>query len=192
MWRNSFIACVMASCRPALSHSGNAESKPVPASLLRSEMPGTFSPCRSRPQSLGVEARKCTLQSLINHWTRQSYRRQASVYAALSAPTLLVLQVARFNDRGNKVKGNVTPPWTLDLPVFIGPTSDISTTKYRVACIIYHIGGTIQSGHCRTAVLQNGSTTHASDDNRTPVPLTFNQRAQVLSNSYLFFLHRIE
>ena len=86
----------------------------------------------------------------------------------------------------------MSPPWTLDLPVFIGPTSDISTTKYRVACIIYHIGGTIQSGHYRTAVLQNGSMTHASDDNRTPVPLTFNQRAQVLSNSYLFFLHRIE
>ena len=71
---------------------------------------GHFFPLPLTAPIAGSRGQQCTLQSLINHWTRQSYRRQASVYAALSAPTLLVLQVARFNDRGNKVKGNVTPP----------------------------------------------------------------------------------
>ena len=129
---------------------------------------------------------QCSLQSLFIAW-----RNQAERHALVSLPAVLPLQICRFANDGRKLRFRVNLSKRVYVPYFTG--SDISTSShpYQVVAIVYHIGQSRTSGHYRAALLKEGDIRFVTDDHQLPQEPSEVQSAEVLDNSYIFFLQRL-
>ena len=138
---------------------------------------------------IGTGARSNRLQDLVEQWTHQFHDGQALTFAATDGPPqCLLLQVARFSDRGDKLDGPIMPPFTVDFPYFVGPGNSTLRAKYTVQSIIFHLGRSTTSGHYRAALLKRGKVLFITDDGKTAQPVPMQYLNVVYSNSYIFCL----
>ena len=80
------------------------------------------------------------LQSLVQQWHRQRINDQERVLAAADGfPAMLLLQVARFNDRGHKLAGCIHPPFTLQFPAFTQWPGRLQRSVGKLHCQIFHL-----------------------------------------------------
>ena len=112
-------------------------------------------PCSACPRLLSevIDARSSiTLQSLVDRWHRQHSADQVHTFASADGPPqLLVLQVARFSDVGRKLKGRISPPYTIEFPYYPDSTQRVATAPYDTCSIVFHIGSTVTCSHYRTS-----------------------------------------
>ena len=134
-------------------------------------------------------ARASSLQDLVEQWTHQVHDGQARTFAAADEPPQCVLlQVARFSDRGDKLDGPILPPFIVNFPYFVGPGNATQRAQYTVHSIIYHLGRSTTSGHYRAALLKRGKILFLTDDGRAAQPVPMQHLHTVYSNSYIFCL----
>lgn len=80
------------------------------------------------------------LQSLVQQWHRQRINDQERVLAAADGfPAMLLLQVARFNDRGHKLAGCIHPPFTLQFPAVTQWPGRLQRSVGKLHCQIFHL-----------------------------------------------------
>ena len=128
------------------------------------------------------------LQSLVQQWHRQGNNDQERVLAAADGfPAMLLLQVARFNDRGHKLAGCIYPPFTLQFPAL---DCSVQWANYTARSFIYHLGETSTSGHYRAALVLNSCIQFLTDDNRVAATSAAQDAQTAIDNSYIFILTR--
>ena len=137
-------------------------------------------------------AAPCTLQSLVDQWHRRRWRLQEARHALIGSTPLLVLQIARFDDRGRKVRNSILPPYEVSIPSFSGVDCSVHLIPYEVVSIVFHVGLHTRSGHYRAALLSAGVLTHTTDDGRAAKSITVAEASLALRNSYMFVLRRLQ
>ena len=128
------------------------------------------------------------LQSLVQQWHRQGNNDQERVLAAADGfPAMLLLQVARFNDRGHKLAGRIHLPFTLQFPAL---DCSVQWANYTAKSFIYLLGETSTSGHYRAALVLNSCIQYLTDDNRVAATSAAQDAQTAIDNSYIFILTR--
>ena len=140
-----------------------------------------------RHPSLAASHMPSSLQQLIVAW-----RNQASRHAAVTLPTLLPVQVGRFDDAGTKVHFALQLSPADYIPYFVDATTKTSSHRYCLIAAVYHLGHHKSHGHYRAAFFCNGALTHVADDGSCPTKATASDLHEVQTNVYLIMLCRAE
>ena len=100
------------------------------------------------------------LQTLIQLWSGEL----AEKTALCRADPVTVLQLMRFDARGQKIKRKVCWTEQIRLPTFSNVNStNLMWINYDVVTVVVHLGKTCRSGHYRTALFE-GPNVFLSDD----------------------------
>ena len=127
----------------------------------------------------------CSLQALFIQW-----RNQAMRHALTSDPSVLCVQICRFDSQGSKLRFPVSFSAAVYIPVFAGDTLVTRSTRYLLHSVVYHLGESKHSGHYRCGFLTQGRLSHTTDDNRIARPASESDVREVSENAYLIFVHR--
>ena len=107
---------------------------------------------------------KIKVQSLIDDWSGA----QESVHALHSPPTLLVLQLDRFEQQCGRITKRediIEPDREIVVPIFSAGDLNVDVKLYRLTATITHHGSHPRTGHYTTCLLQ-AETIWNCDDNR--------------------------
>ena len=126
-------------------------------------------------------------QKLVIAW-----RGQAATHAAVETPAIAVLQICRFSPEGGKDFTPVQLSTSVYLPIFTGSGLHTTSVRYSVAAVVYHLGHHPQSGHYRSALVEQGRLCYHTDDNVAAEAHSPELTDQVEQNSYLYFLRKSE
>ena len=132
---------------------------------------------------VNASAQPSSLQKLFIDW-----RNQAQRHALVTAPTALVVQVGRFNDRGEKVRFRLRSSRTVYIPTYSQSGLQTTSHAYEVLAIVFHLGRSRACGHYRAAFLQQGQLSWLTDDDVPPTAIRAPEIVEVESNAYLYFL----
>ena len=132
-----------------------------------------------------ASAPRLSLQKLVVAW-----RNQAQRHALVTAPEVLVAQVGRFGDDGCKLQFRIQSSRTVYIPSFTGSGLHTTSHAYTVEAIVFHLGPSRDSGHYRTALLQQGNLYRLTDDGSLPAAVQDTDVAVVEHNAYLYFLRK--
>ncbi|CAE7292983.1 unnamed protein product [Symbiodinium microadriaticum] len=108
----------------------------------------------------GLFAGSVSPQKLVIAW-----RGQAATHAAVETPAIAVLQICRFSPEGGKDFTPVQLSTSVYLPIFTGSGLHTTSVRYSVAAVVYHLGHHPQSGHYRSALVEQGRLCYHTDDN---------------------------
>ena len=101
---------------------------------------------------------------------------------------LLLLQVARFDDRGHKLQVPIQPPYDVRFPHFSSYDCSVAWSAYTTRAVAFHLGDTTTSGHYRAALVQGSSIRYLTDDHSVASEPSEPVISTAQANSYVFFL----
>ena len=114
---------------------------------------------------LEVQPQAQSISVCIDRWRNQ---HGLQIHALVEAPTVLCLQLNRFQVSGRRVTKTKTPvhiPQVIAVPRFVDDSLDVHLMRYRPVAAVAHHGATPLRGHYTSvAWLQEGY--HLMDDNR--------------------------
>ena len=108
----------------------------------------------------------------------------------VAAPVWLSLQVSRFDARGNKVTAPISVSDAVYVPCFRGESLQTTSHRYKLVAIIYHLGASAHTGHCRSAFCQDGDIMFVTEDGKQASEATSADVQQVQANAYIFLLRK--
>ena len=89
-------------------------------------------PTALNPALSGADRSEWTLQALIIRW-----RNQVVQHAAVTAPPVLLLQLNRLDQDGQKVHHPIALSPAVYLPCFVGSSCSTTSVRYSLVAVLY-------------------------------------------------------
>ena len=110
------------------------------------------------------------------------------------APSCIYVQLARYDSSGNKLEHPVLLQPYEEFSVPCMQQGEVVPTRYKLLALVFHIGGTINSGHYRgaiSAVMRETPCFGVTDDGKKVTKAKTRELEQLSCGCYLLFLGKL-